>query len=205
MKKANLIRHAIKEVTLKNVERYARTKGWSVQYYGDGGISDKFLVSVGMLDYSQSVDSFTYLDGLRRIMFIRQSFKDDQRLFLLLHEIGHLMLGHNIGQLSFEEEREANRFAEKCLKPHHSKCIVIVSILAIIASTVFFASIALNDISPDSPIKSSNNLDLVYITEHGEKYHRIDCRYIEGKDNIVSLTRNEVINRGKEPCKVCEP
>lgn len=205
MNKANLIRREVKEVTLKNVERYARTKSWSVQYYGDGGAADQFLASVEMLEYAQSVDSFTYLDGLRRIIFIKHDFQDNQRLFLLLHEIGHLILGHNIGRLSFEDEREANRFAEKCLRPVYPKCIVIVSIIAAVMCILFFGSIALNDVSPDETADNYYNSDLVYITEHGEKFHRADCMYVESKNNVISITRSEALRIGKEPCKVCRP
>lgn len=45
--------------------------------------------------------------------------------------------------------------------------------------------------------------ELVYITSHGSKYHLPGCRYIEGKDNLITLTVDEAEVNGFEPCKVC--
>lgn len=45
--------------------------------------------------------------------------------------------------------------------------------------------------------------EFVYITSHGSKYHLPGCRYIEGKDNLITLTVDEAEVNGFEPCKVC--
>lgn len=43
----------------------------------------------------------------------------------------------------------------------------------------------------------------VYITETGEKYHRISCRYL--KDSCIEISLSKAISRGYTPCSVCNP
>ena len=44
----------------------------------------------------------------------------------------------------------------------------------------------------------------VYVTPHGEKYHRASCQYVQGKDcTEYSITAAEA--DGYEPCSVCNP
>ncbi len=45
--------------------------------------------------------------------------------------------------------------------------------------------------------------DTVYITDHGEKYDRGDCRYLDKSRQAISLADAKA--RGYEPCKVCKP
>ena len=43
----------------------------------------------------------------------------------------------------------------------------------------------------------------VYVTEHGGKYHKADCRYAE--DWVEKMAIENAIDAGYEPCKVCNP
>lgn len=44
----------------------------------------------------------------------------------------------------------------------------------------------------------------VYITSKGKKYHTATCRII--KDSVkTELTKEQAVNAGYEPCKVCKP
>ena len=54
-----------------------------------------------------------------------------------------------------------------------------------------------------SCVKDSNDDILVYKTSAGAKYHRVDCRYVEGK--AIEITLSEAIDEGLTPCKVCHP
>ena len=206
MKKARRVRHEIGDITLKNVERYIRTKGWDILYYGNGGSSDKYLLSLGLLELSETVDSLTCRDRMKTTIFIKDSFTHKQKLFLALHEIGHLVLGHNIGQLSFNEEREADHFADICLKHAIPKSAWIVSIVSVIMCIVFFTVISTHDATPrDTGVSVENKTDTVYVTSEGDKFHRNDCYYVENRSNVVELSRENAVKMGKEPCKVCKP
>ena len=43
----------------------------------------------------------------------------------------------------------------------------------------------------------------VYITEHGEKYHKTSCRYLS--DSKIAIDIHDAIAEGYEPCSVCKP
>lgn len=48
-----------------------------------------------------------------------------------------------------------------------------------------------------------NNNYTVYITEHGEKYHKTTCRYLT--DSKIAIDIYDAIAEGYEPCSVCKP
>ena len=45
---------------------------------------------------------------------------------------------------------------------------------------------------------------MVYKTPYGEKYHRIRCRYVRGK-NLTEMSIPTAQRYGLTPCKVCHP
>lgn len=45
---------------------------------------------------------------------------------------------------------------------------------------------------------------LVYITPHGEKYHRKSCRYIQNS-TPSEISVSDAIDEGYTACKVCKP
>ncbi len=51
--------------------------------------------------------------------------------------------------------------------------------------------------------KDTDDNTLVYKTTSGAKYHRIDCRYVKGKE--IEITLSKAIKSGLAPCKVCDP
>ena len=45
----------------------------------------------------------------------------------------------------------------------------------------------------------------VVVTSSGEKYHLPDCRFVKNKTNTTTLSIDEAIKEGYEPCDVCDP
>lgn len=54
-----------------------------------------------------------------------------------------------------------------------------------------------------APVQEENTQETVFITETGEKYHGPNCRSIRGK-NTYEVTLQEALNKGLEPCKICQ-
>ncbi len=57
------------------------------------------------------------------------------------------------------------------------------------------------EIVSDSEKKADE--DIYYITSSGTRYHIEGCQYIQGKDNLISATQDEVEKLRLFPCKVC--
>jgi len=54
-----------------------------------------------------------------------------------------------------------------------------------------------------TPTPETDNVQEVYITNTGEKYHRSNCRYLRKSKIPISLSKAK--SSGYEPCKVCSP
>lgn len=65
---------------------------------------------------------------------------------------------------------------------------VAILLLALFAISIVFAA-------PGTTI--------VYITKTGAKYHRDGCSSL--KKSKIAITLQEAVNRGYEPCKICNP
>lgn len=50
---------------------------------------------------------------------------------------------------------------------------------------------------------SPSEAQTVYITKTGSKYHRASCQYL--RKSQYPITIKEAVDRGYEPCSVCDP
>ncbi len=53
------------------------------------------------------------------------------------------------------------------------------------------------------PVAEDPVTNEVYITNSGTKYHRGSCGHL--KDSKISISKDEAIRKGYEPCKTCKP
>lgn len=93
-------------------------------------------------------------------------------------------------------------------------CIILITCLMVFVSR----SPSLTDSTPaPKPIQHStiesnatvenvdNATEIVVVTRTGDKYHLPDCQHVRGKDDVIEMTKQEAIEKGYEPCKVCKP
>lgn len=58
---------------------------------------------------------------------------------------------------------------------------------------------------PNQQTKTSETSEVfVYVTPHGEKYHRKNCRYIQNS-TPSKISVSDAIDEGYTACKVCKP
>ena len=212
MNKVWLTRLKIGEMNLENIEKYVRSQGWDLEYYGNDNLLDRYIESLGATECAAHTDAFTYRDHMKVTIFVRYNCSQFKKMSLLLHEIGHIVLGHNIRNLNEYEEYEADYFAIECQKAKsNAKPILITALVALTICVIFFTLIQLGNTSAIRPANTSDNQvvtdssDSVYITPSGNKFHRNDCVFVENRNDIVQLDRNEAIAMNKEPCQVCKP
>ncbi len=79
-----------------------------------------------------------------------------------------------------------------------SKKIAIISIAVLIVLSLSGCKTENNTANTTIPSPT------VYITTHGEKYHRSSCRYIKNRD-VLSCSEQDAIDDGYKACSVCRP
>ena len=102
------------------------------------------------------------------------------------------------------------RLAESCRR--HGLMIAVI-IFALVCVGGFFLGKYVGH--TESPAQTSNTAsqreaiydnpqsDVVYVTRYGDKYHRLGCQHIKGKDNLQEITILQAEDAGYDPCSVC--
>lgn len=206
-----------------NVEKYANKLGYNIVFFNtpDGDLE---LQRYQVTHKAENVRSFTYY-GNARIIFINNNETNEDKVYLLIHEIGHIELKH-IGKDADKirsdvvKEIEADAFAYEVFTRHKSTLIAALACFAMAAIFTVCGNFAprktytLPTIAPTPTVsataepkteaqETSAPLDVVYVTPSGNKFHRADCQYTKDKD-CTTLARSEAEKR-YSPCKVCKP
>lgn len=163
---------------------------------------------LGVGEYIRSSKGFTYADSNNRIVFLNEDLSEEERVYVLLHEQGHILCRHlcegNILGNDVVQEHEANEFVHFVLYPTLGMKIaqrrkqIIISLSAIIAAVTIIALIgAVN--------QQKTYYGEYYITETGHKYHKADCVFVKNKINVRRLTEEEFESGEFEACEMCLP
>lgn len=202
-----------KKPTVQNVVSGLKKLGYNVILFNTPQ-GDELLESLGLDKDKENTNAFTAV-GDARFVFLNNSISSSDKLYALLHEAGHIMLGHvGSGMMKWQDssmmEAEANAFSAEVIAPTSpiSMIAAIVTVIAMIVSfcfgygvhrpetvTVFSEQTAANSIA------STNSI--VYITSSGSKYHSSNCIYTKDKNcAMIDKRQAQLIF---EPCSVCNP
>lgn len=247
------------DLTFVNVEKILNELGYTVVFFNtpDGDAE----ISRYMLEEKTRLKAFTYA-STAHIVFIDGNLHADDRLYLVLHELGHIVLGHiGDGRLATRNsvliDIDADNFAHSVINGNkrthsvRSSNIVLVVAFAIFivycVATMFTPKVVLNnenqqrqettdkeqeneeqkkkyssfeletnsdDDAADEETEAVSSFDdeeeeeadeeLVYVTSKGKKFHRRDCQYIRGKNNLAEYKRS-IAERLYSPCSACRP
>lgn len=198
------------EVDFLNVEDCLLNQyGFKIIFYNSPS-DDAELIRYGMVEKAKNTNAFTYL-GTAKIIFINNNASSEDKLYLLLHETGHIILEHfsNNNLLlksKLQLDIEADAFAYAVLNPpNNSKLISCIAGFIAIAFLSFYIGYtqAPVQIQPAS-VTYQTTTQQVYITATGKKYHRSNCKYVKGKDNIAVIDKKQA-DKTHSPCSVCNP
>lgn len=155
------------------------------------------------------VKAFTYL-GPTKIVFVDNNLHPHDKVCVLLHELGHIMLNHTgsggANRISIQEaEIEASTFAYEVL--HTKKKSALIALCAVLTLLTVILAVTAGTIN----LKASNahnaeelmDDNIVYVTPSGEKFHRESCIHIQGK-NCTGIPYSEAV-KSFSPCRVCNP
>lgn len=225
----NKIKKILKQnkLTFVNVEKVLNKIGYSVVFF-DTPDGDKEIERYELAKEAKKLKSFTYAKTAH-IVFINDVLHSDDKLYLALHELGHIILGHvGDGKLTTRNsilvDIEADNFAYSIIyPPKRNLYYVLAATIVLLIFTLFGASYVYNPNKPvqNEPVQvqaiSTQNSaqsdtsqseppisDAVYVTSSGKKFHRADCMYVKNKNNVTHLER-DTATRLYEPCSVCNP
>ena len=208
--KAKALYRRIKKngITFEAVKDYAGRAGYSVLMY-DSPEGKAELTAYNLHDLASRRRAFTF-DSKVKFIFITSAATEYEKIFLLLHELGHILLGHTSQTSvkdSFNCEMEADAFAYEVL--HYKSNIspkflsVFLVLIAFLAGALISRGLLFSQKSelPQKPIQETA---VVYITPSGSKYHTADCQFVSGNAKVKKVSASEVLHT-HTPCKVCAP
>ncbi len=216
------LRAQVPEFSVSSLTAFLQSIGWSIQPFDHVILSCLKLESFAYGKQSFAVDA----EEVKLIFICTDKGSESNQLRLLLHEMGHILLHHDLKQMSASEEAQANYFEFCCLLKHHSPVETSVakrtaSLLAVLALCILFASLFFyswfalekNNSFSLTPATSpreemakeipSDPNTIVYIASAGQKFHKAGCMYIKDKSNVIELTLEEAQALKKEPCSKC--
>lgn len=205
----------LSQVTLEDLRRVLASQGYTIVEFNhifNEECVAQLIEALRLDEMVEKVKGFTYADSQRRIVFLHEDLSEKEKLLVLAHEEGHIYCNHFsvapiIGR-DVVEEHEANEFTHYLLNAdtgrkfqnvfsRHKQTIAVVAAAAV-ALTLLVALFAGNQ-------QRQSSRTVYYITATGNKYHKRDCMYIKGKDNVITVTMSELRDGGYEPCGVCLP
>lgn len=210
LKKYKLVKPSLDELVY-----IASENGYDIIDYSKDENLDSIITLADRLSiqpYIETGTAFTYKNNETKLIFLRESMANDEKLYALAHELGHIFCNHfsanSQSVSSVKEEREANEFAHYLLGPSFDvKVKVLLSkykkLLTIIVSLLLVIIVAFSiwkyaiDEKPYS--------EEYYKTTNGEKYHEKDCIIIKDKNNVKRVTEKDMRTKKYEPCQVCLP
>lgn len=150
-----------------------------------------------------SAKAFTYC-GSVRVVFVDATLHTNDKLYSLLHELGHIMLEHiGSGKSDMYDRRtaenEAEAFAYTVLS-YRKPGVLIPLLILIITLLCLWCSSAFSQKA--SPV-SGSPAGYVCVTQSGKKYHRESCGHLRGRTYTYMLLPKAA--RLFQPCKSCNP
>lgn len=187
------------------------SQGYSTVFYN--AISNNNDVAIlsnmlGVNEYMRCSKGFTYTDSNNRIVFINEDLCEEEKIYVLLHEQGHILFRHfregSVIGNDVIQEYEANEFVhyvmnstiEVNIKRYKKQIILTVVILAISVIIIVLSG---------NVIQQETYFGNYYITETGHKYHEAECIFVKNKTNVRRITKAEFDSGDYEPCEICLP
>lgn len=208
-KAANKLYKQLKgNITFEAVEAYLKKPGYKIMFYNTK-IGDAELDRYHLTEKAQRTNAFTYC-GSAKIIFINGLLSVEDKFYLLLHEVAHIILKHlDSGKISMSNgillDIDADAFVHYLLNPQQSpsKTVAVCSFLAIAATSAIFYNPAINTNTTSVSNIITHSSDVVYITSTGDKFHTPNCGTITGRAT-AQISRIEAL-KIHAPCSMCNP
>lgn len=181
--------------------------GFEVVFFNTSD-GDAIIKSYRLQELAASRDAFTCSGKSKQFVFINNNLSAIEKRNALLHETGHIMLGHvGSGEVCLLDNRvneaEADAFMLEVLCPTRTYHLPLALIIGVLVCALAF----------NLPGKQSSDLasvsipqiseEIVYITSTGSKYHTEGCIHTKDK-NCAEIIRQQA-DKILSPCAICNP
>ena len=203
-----------RKVEFSNIENYLNSMEIQIIFFNTPQ-GDVEVMRYNLKSKTEKYSAFTYW-GTVKIIFIDNDISCEDKLYALLHEVGHILLGHiGDGKLYIRNriliDIEADAFTHEVLHPRKKKRVFAPCLASILIGFILGGSFACTYFNVDTASVSDityaeeleTEAEYVLVTPSGTKFHRSDCRYVRGKD-CTEYTRENASEK-YAPCSVCKP
>ena len=205
-----------RDISLPELIHYTETRlEWQVVYYntekGDA-LLETFDQKLSKFDKKER--GFCYKTIYGKYIFIDNDQNTEQKLCTLIHEIGHILLGHLVdGKLQNPTQNnvDADVFVKYVLYPSRLDMIrfklsrkagwIMLPGITLVLALALFVS---HSMTMDAPVSGylPANTDTVYITPSGNKYHDENCRF--AANGAIAIPIQQAAKH-YAPCSYCNP
>lgn len=104
------------DISYERLYHYLASRGWKIVLVGNGSQAEGILDTIGKRQYVKEHGAFTYQNSEFKLVFVDKKLTLYGKRNILVHEIGHILLGHVtvdtlLGQDPFLEQ-EAKEFSD---------------------------------------------------------------------------------------------
>ena len=207
--------YSLRQVSVKSLSDAIEKKGYTVIPFhavdNDGDVA-ALIQALGLQAFVKTQKGFTYENDKYRLVFINEDLSEQEQLFVLAHELGHVCCGHsstaNVIGKDVQQEHEANEFAHYLLYPsawarfklflkHRKRALTVLC--AALAGVAVLA-VGLSAVSREQTYYGN-----YYVTSTGNKYHAKNCMFVKNKTNTRRLTKDDFASGKYEACEMCLP
>lgn len=209
-----------KKPNVGDLKMIIEDEGFTIIKFNRGENSDevKRLLSIKQIRcLAEKSDAFIYIQGECKLLFIADELHDSDLLYILCHELGHILdknlCAGGIGYTKTQKERFANEFAHYLM---HSggfvniylyllKKKMIFAVMLIAAAIVAGAAACGGILLKKEALGSNQGLVTsgVFVTSGGECYHKKTCFVIKNRTNISRLSIKKAGESGYRSCSLC--
>jgi len=189
-----------------SAEQLAEKLGYKIVFY-NSPFGDAEIIRYHLEQKAQNTKGFTYV-AAAKIIFIDNSVHSDDKFYILLHEIGHIMLGHIGDGKTFLRNAvlmdiEADAFAHEVLYPTYSNKTIIAVLLLCVALILGIFQLPENNTDHTALSSAAVPERTVLITKSGNCYHKEQCSSI--KNSITAIISKHEAEKLFTPCRLCDP
>ena len=207
--------------SLKTLEELIQNNGFKIiEYnkYNNTSEVNELIQTLGIEDRLSTENSFVYVSGNIKFVFINADLKSSEKITLLCHELGHIcdkrLDAPNHIYSKIEREDFANEFAHylehptvltKIISTFLKRKLVYILVFVLLLLSTGGIYITSNPQVKDvfSAHEPTSLTQSYYVTTTGIRYHKDFCKHVKYKTNTTQMTIDDAISKGYTPCLDC--